>query len=429
MNATGQFPGDPLPPADLHRRHFLARGMIAAATLPGAALAAAPATRTVPARTTEPFWGVHQGGIVTAPQQHTYFIAFDVVSTKRSDLIRLLQAWTDAAASMAGSAAQFDPQANPDQVQPQSGAAVGLSAARLTLTFGFGPTLFDKQGRNRFALAHQRPAPLVELPRFAGDQLVPEHTGGDLSVQACADDPQVVESAVRRLAKLAEGIATMRWAQTGFTGNVDPAHTPRNQMGFKDGTMNLPAGNTAAMNQFVWVGAEGPAWLRHGSYMVIRPIRISVEHWDDMKTSFQEETVGRRKMSGAPLGKQQEFDVLDLDAVQPDGNPVVAENAHAAMAAPQSNDGAQILRRTFSYDNGIARVAERWPPWKQVMTFDAGLLFQCYQRNPATGFTKIFTKMAQIDMLNQFTTHVGSGLFACPPGALPGEYIGQKLFA
>jgi deferrochelatase/peroxidase EfeB len=247
-------------------------------------------------------------------------------------------------------------------------------------------------------------------------------------VQACADDAQVVQHALRKLVALANGIAKIRWAQTGYSAGFKPGETPRNQMGFKDGTMNVATKDPAAMKQFVWVGEEGPSWMRDGSYMVIRPIRIALEHWDKMKLGFQEETVGRHKYSGAPIGKQHEFDKLDLDATDKDGNPLIAENSHARLAAPESNDGAQILRRAFAYDNGVAQIAERWPPWRQATTFDAGLLFQCYQRDPRTGFTKIFEKMAKFDMLNQFTTHVGSGLFACPPGVKPGEYIGQKLF-
>ena len=377
----------------------------------------------------EPFWGPHQGGIATPIQRHTYFIAFDLITDKREDVTTLLRAWTEASARMTSGPAGFDAKADPNQPSPESGATVGMGASRLTITFGFGPGLFEKEGVDRFGLAQQRPEALVDLPRFAGDQLDPQRTGGDLSIQACADDPQVVEYAVRRLAKLANGIAVMRWAQMGFAGGFKPGETGRNQMGFKDGTLNVPTHDPAAMNKFVWVGQEGPSWLQGGSYMVIRPIRISMDHWDDMKTSFQEETVGRHKASGAPIGKKHEFDALDLQATDRDGNPRTAENSHAAMSAPESNDGAQILRRAFSYDNGIAPIAERWPPWRQHMTFDAGLLFQCYQRDPRTGFIKLFTKMAQIDMLNQFTTHLGSGLFACPSGVKPGEFIGQALFA
>jgi deferrochelatase/peroxidase EfeB len=248
-------------------------------------------------------------------------------------------------------------------------------------------------------------------------------------VQASADDPQVVEYAVRRLAKLASGVAVMRWAQMGFTGGFKHGETGRNQMGFKDGTLNADVRDPKTMNRFVWVGEEGPAWLRQGSYMVIRPIRIALDHWDDMKVSFQEQSVGRHKDSGAPIGKVHEKDALELDRLGKDGMPVISEDSHAALSAPENNDGAQILRRAFNYDNGIARIAERWPPWRQLVTFDAGLLFQCYQKDPRTGFTKLFSKMSQIDMLNQFTTHTGSAVFACPPGAKPGEFIGQELFA
>ncbi len=415
---------------DHSRRNFLTRTALAIAVTPFAQLATSSTANATPVQPgIEPFRGKHQGGIATPMQSSTYFIAFDMDDTaKREDLTKLLQAWTDAAATMCAGPAQFDAKADHNQPSGESGATVGIPASRLTITFGFGATLFEKEGKDRYALAKQRPEALVDMPRFAGDQLVSERTGGDLSIQACADDPQVVEYAVRILVKLAIGTASMRWAQMGFSGGFKPGETGRNQMGFKDGTINVPTQNQTEMNKFVWVGKEGPAWMQNGSYMVIRPIRISLEHWDAMKTSFQEETVGRQKASGAPIGKQHEFDKLNLDATDTAGNPVTTENSHAAMSAPENNDGAQILRRAFSFDNGITRIAERWPPWRQLMTFDAGLLFQCYQQDPRTGFIKLFAKMAQIDMLNQFTTHTGGGLFACPPGTKPGGYIGEALF-
>ena len=418
------------PQHNANRRNFLLRTTLAAAAIPftqNALAATLAAAKHAPAPGTEPFWGAHQGGIATPIQGHTYFIAFDMVSNKRDDLIKLLKAWTDASALMTGGSAHFDSKADPKQPSQESGATVGIAASRLTITFGFGPGLFENNGVDRFGLAKQRPEALVDLPRCSGDQLVPERTGGDLSIQACADDPQVVEYAVRRLAKLASGIATMRWAQMGFSGGFKHGETGRNQMGFKDGTVNVPANDPKAMNEFIWVGDEGPGWMQGGSYMVIRPIRISLDHWDDMNTAFQEETVGRQKISGAPIGKKNEFDKLDLTATDKYGNTITAENSHAAMSAPENNDGAQILRRAFSFDNGIAKIAERWPPWRQLVTFDAGLLFQCYQRDPRAGFIRLYSKMSQIDMLNQFTTHIGSGLFACPPGAKQGEFIGQQL--
>jgi deferrochelatase/peroxidase EfeB len=143
---------------------------------------------------------------------------------------------------------------------------------------------------------------------------------------------------------------------------------------------------------------------------------------------FQEEVIGRHKYSGAPLGGRNEFDPLPLDAMDQDGNPVIAENAHVRLAAPEANGGAEILRRAYSYNNGVNFTAERWPPWRQGLMYDAGLFFVAYQRDPRTGFIRIFENMAKFDALNQYTTHVGSGLFACPGGVREGEFIGQRLF-
>ena len=384
-------------------------------------------TEALPQDRLLPFHGPHQNGIVTPIQAHTYFAAFDAITPNVADIAALMQRWTDAAAKLTQGLPVGAADA-PDTAPGDSGEVAGLPPSRLTITVGFGPSLFEKDGTDRFGLAKHRPEAFVDLPRFVGDQLVPERTGGDFSVQACGDDPQATMHAVRQFMRLADGVATVRWVQTGFVPGYDPKVTPRNLMGFKDGTANVAVGDPKALDQFVWVQDEGGPWMKGGSYVVARPIRIALEHWDRMKLAFQEQTVGRVKLSGAPLGGKDEFDVADFDAADEDGNPVVAENAHMRLAAPVNNDGAQILRRGYSYDNGVSMVAERWPPWRHAMEMDAGLLFICYQRDPRTGFIKIFDRMAKFDMLNQFVTHVGGGLFACPGGVREGGYLAQDLF-
>lgn len=376
----------------------------------------------------EPFWGRHQGGIATPVQTHTYFAALDFVATKRDDVIKTFRAWTAAAAHMAAGQAAAPLGQDLTIPGPDTGEALGLPAARLTVTFGFGPGLFVKDGNDRYGLAAQRPQALIDLPRFNGDQLVDTHSGGDVSIQACADDPQVAFHAVRQLARLAYGTAEVRWVQTGFITRPHAGGTPRNLMGFKDGTNNPSVDDPAAMAKFVWVGDEGPDWMRNGGYVVARRIRVALEHWDRMKVDFQEQTFGRHKYSGAPLGGKNEFDPLVLDAVDKAGNPVIPDSAHVRLATAASNDGARILRRPYSYNDGVNFTAERWPPWRQGMEYDAGLFFVCYQRDPRTGFIKIFDKMAKFDMLNQFATHTGGGLFACPGGIVSGEFVGQRLF-
>jgi len=424
----------------LSRRRFLSRGVMVAATA-GLSAHAAPTAiaamnqgdesspETPPQESAiEPFWGKYQAGIVTPAQKNTYLAAFDLTTTSRDDIIEMLKAWTTATARMT-TGQTAEPLGQDDSVPAaDSGDALGLSPSRLTVTFGFGSGLFIKDGQDRYGLAAQRPAALVDLPKFAGDQLVNERTGGDLLVQACADDPQVAFHAVRQLARLAYDTAHIRWVQTGFIANFKPRETGRNLMGFKDGTMNPPVKDPKTMSQFVWVDQEGPDWMRNGSYVVVRRIRIALEHWDRMNLAFQEQTVGRHKYSGAPLGGKNEFDKPDYDATDNDGNPIIPENAHARLASAEKNDGAQILRRPYSYNDGANFTAERWPPWRQEMEYDAGLLFLCYQRDPRTGFIKIFDKMSKFDMMNQFVTHTGGGLFACPGGVSEGGFIGQHLF-
>lgn len=421
-------------PAGLTRRGFIAgtSGIVAAGAGIGAAVAtaspAAAAEKAEPAKSgIENFWGVHQAGIVTSQQRHTYFAAFDLIATKREDVAQLLRRWTVASARMTlGQPAEpfaRDPQAP----GPDSADAMGLPPSRLTLTFGFGAGLFVKDGADRYGIAAQRPEALVDMPKFPGEQLVEARSGGDLSVQACADDPQLAFHALRELARQAYDFAQLRWVQAGFLSS-DGRATPRNLMGFKDGSNNPSVHDARTMDEVVWVGSEGPAWMRGGSYLVTRRSRIALEHWDRMKIAFQEQTIGRRKYSGAPIGGKHEMEQPNLDAVDADGNPIIAENSHVRLAAAASNDGARILRRAYSYNDGANVTAERWPPWRQEMEFDAGLLFICYQRDPRTGFIKIFDRMAKFDMMNQFVTNTGGALFACPRGAAKGEYIGQHLF-
>jgi deferrochelatase/peroxidase EfeB len=406
-----------------------AGGLLAAATTRAAAETPALAASAV-----EPFHGPHQAGIATPQQTHCYVMTLDLVTRKRSDVVALLRGWTAAAARM--TAGQTAEPLAPDLTVPagDGGSALGMPPARLTLTFGFGAGLFTQNGVDRYGLAAQRPAALVDLPRFNGDQLDPKRTGGDLAIQACADDPQVAFHAVRELVRLSYGNAQPRWAQSGFLAETPAGQTPRNLMGFKDGTLNPSTDGITTPDMpgrfadVVWAGAEGPDWMRGGSYLVARRIRISLEHWDRTEVDFQEQVIGRHKLSGAPLGRTSEFEPLGLDRMDADGNPIIPQNAHARLGAAAANDGAQILRRGYAYNDGLSFTAERWPPWRQGMMYDAGLMFLAYQRDPRTGFIKIFEPMAKLDALNQFVTHNGSGLFACPPGVQPGAFIGQRLF-
>jgi deferrochelatase/peroxidase EfeB len=385
---------------------------------PAKAGAGEPATANTPPDRV-PFYGPHQAGIATPAQDRLAFAAFDLTSHRLADVRSLLGSWAAAAARLT-----VGEQIGPAETLPQfppadTGEALGLGPSRLTVTVGFGPGLFD----HRFGLARYRPAALADLPPLPGDHLDPKRSGGDLCVQACADDPQVAFHAIRNFARMARGTAVLRWSQLGFgrtsTTSVSQA-TPRNLMGFKDGTRNIKVEDPGQLGGFVWVGAEtDQPWMLGGSYLVARRIRMRLEAWDAEKLAEQEDVFGRRKDTGAPLTGSNEFDEPDLSATGPDGTPVIPLTAHIRLASPASNQGQKILRRGYSFTDGTDPVTGE---------LDAGLFFLAYQQDPRRQFVPIQRRLGQHDELNEYIRHVGSGLFAVPPGLSgPGDWYGKAL--
>jgi deferrochelatase/peroxidase EfeB len=378
------------------------------------------------AASTVAFHGTRQAGIVTPAQDSLVFAALDVTTSRAGELADVLQRWSEAAATMAtgapvggegglGGAAGEPPQ--------DTGEAHELPAANLTVTLGYGPSLFD----GRFGLADRRPATLEELPALPGEQLDPTRCGGDLCLQACADDPQVAFHAIRNLVRIGRGVVTVRWMQLGFgrTSTTSTAQaTPRNLMGFKDGTANLRAEDTADLERFVWVGGEGsPAvdqeWMRGGTYLVARRIRMLIESWDRASLGEQERVIGRAKVSGAPLSGTAEFDELDLAKTTAAGTPVIDVAAHVRLAAPESNGGVKMLRRGYSYTDGLDLTTGQ---------LDAGLFFIVFGNDPMSQFVAVQRKLGARDALTEYLKHTGSAIFACPPGTTEGGAWGQELF-
>jgi len=373
-----------------------------------------------------PFRGAHQAGIVTPAQDRLHFAAFDVTTSSRAQLVALLRAWTLAADRMtrgldAGEVGAVD---GPDNLPPDdTGEALGLPSAGLTLTFGFGPGLFrDAAGRDRFGLADRRPAALETLPHFPGDALDPARSEGDLCVQACADDPQVAVHAIRNLARIGFGTVSVRWSQLGFgrTSTTSTSQsTPRNLFGFKDGTANVKAEDPKALEEHIWVGADDDAgWLAGGSYLVARRINMGIEIWDRLSLAEQEATVGRTKGTGAPLSGGTEHSAPDFAMPGSDG-PVIPADSHVRVVHPDQNGGARMLRRGYNFVDGTDALG----------SLNAGLFFLAYVRDPRTDFIPVQRRMARSDTMMEYLKVTGSALFAVPPGIGPGEYVGQSLFA
>ena len=367
-----------------------------------------------------PFFGEHQAGIVTPAQDRLHFASFDVSDISRAELQELLEDWSYAANRMtAGQAAgEFGPADGPyDSPPDDTGEALDLPPAGLTITFGFGPSLFD----DRFGLAAQRPAALIDLPHFPGDALIDDLVGGDLCIQACSDDPQIAVHAIRNLSRIAFGRAKLRWSQLGFgrTSSTTRAQvTPRNLFGFKDGTANLRA-EDANVGAEIWAQSDdGPAWMTGGSYLVSRKIRMTIETWDRTSLREQERVVGRTKGEGAPLSGGSEFTEPDFDVTGRGDAPLIDETAHVRLAHPSTNSGATMLRRGYNFVDGNDDLGR----------LNAGLFFICFQRDPREQFVPIQLSLARNDAMNEYLRHVGSGIFAVPPGATSSRPIGSGLF-
>ena len=376
------------------------------------------------ATTTYPFRGVHQAGIVTPAQDRLHLAAFDITTGSRAQLVALLKAWTVAAERMTQGlpAGEVGPTDGAPLVPPDdTGEAIGLSPGGLTITFGFGPGMFrDGRGRDRFGLADRQPDALRDLPHFPGDQLDPQRSRGEIVVQACSQDPQVAFHAVRNLARIGFGTVAVRWSQLGFgrTSTTSTSQsTPRNLFGFKDGTLNVKAEETEALDRFVWVGDEDQPWLAGGSYLVSRRINMQIETWDRQGLQPQEDVVGRTKASGAPLSGGTEFTPLDLSLQGSDG-PLIPADSHVAVVSAGNHGGVRMLRRGYNFVDGS----------NVLGGLDAGLFFIAFVRDPATHFIPLQNAMASSDAMMEYLRFTSSAIFAVPPGTAPGEHVGQALF-
>jgi deferrochelatase/peroxidase EfeB len=358
----------------------------------------------------------HQGGIETEPQRHCVFATFRFADgAGPKDLQALLARWSAAIAVLQDGRTVGAVQPT-SEVQPprDTGEAFGLSPASLTVTLGLGPSVFG----DRFGLARFKPALFTDLPALNGDMLDPKFTGGDLSLQACADDPQVGYHAIRNLARIGRGTVIPYWQVLGFgRASAGPGQqTPRMLLGFKDGTRNIR--DDDQFTRFVWIDRSDQPWLDGGSYQVVRKISMMLETWDTDRVGDQQRIFGRDKAEGAPLTGTKEFDTPDFAAQDAEGEPVIHPLAHIALAAPENNGGVMIKRRSYNYTDGLTADGQ----------LDAGLLFVSYQNDPQH-FIRLQNRLGANDLLNEYIRHIGSGIFAVPPAPEEGHYLGEALFA
>lgn len=348
--------------------------------------------------------GAHQAGIESKPQAHTNFLAFDLLAAvNRDDMLRWMVLLTDDISRLtSGQSALADP--HPEIV---------IGPANLTVTVGFGPSLFKKLG-----LEAKMPPGFGDLPNFKIDQLDDGLSNGDVLLHIGADDLQILSHVTRIFIRDSSTFATLRYSQSGFTnaiGSSPEGKTQRNLMGQVDGTDN-PDLNTDDFSNLVWI-ENGPDWAIGGTQLVLRRIRMNLDTWDMLGREDKEEVIGRHLDSGAPLGKQSEFDFLDFEAKKPNGLPVIAPFAHVRRASA-ADLGERFFRRPFNYQTLDTSA-------KQL---EAGLLWTAYCRDLTKQYVPVQKRLAEFDLLNQWTTPIGSAVFAIARGVQPGEIIAEELF-
>lgn len=370
-----------------------------AAATGGAVVALDNDTAETPVSRTISPYGDHQAGIARPAPAVAELVSFKL-GTDRAGLGRLMRLWTSDLVALAGG------RAAPGDTAPE----LAVANKGVTVTVGFGPRVFELTG--------QRPPGLDDLPVMKHDRLEPAWSGGDLLVMVGADDAVSVVHAVRRLIADAKPFATPLWRQTGFWDSTGPDGTPvtgRNLFGQVDGTGN-PAFGTPEFDQTVW-SADGPDWFRGGTTLVVRRIRLNLDTWDELTRSEQERAVGRKLSTGAPLTGTAEHDELDLEARDADGRLVIAQNAHVRLSHHSENDGRRIFRKGLNYvhDTGATR--------------ESGLIFLSHQADVAGQFLPLLARLDAVDALNEWTTTIGSAVFALPPGFQPGGWLGQSLLS
>jgi len=362
------------------------------------------------------FHGAHQAGVLAPVRRSTALLALDVTAADRAGLQELFRTITERARFL--TTGGRTPEVGITTVPADSGIlGPNVVAGGLTVTLAVGASLFDE----RFGLASVKPAKLRAMEDFPNDALDRGVCDGDLLLQLEADDVDVVTHGVREILRATRGGMQLRWRRDGFASPPRPSGTPRNLMGFKDGTSNPATSDEKLMDELVWThsGSGEPEWVEGGSYLAVRVIRMLVEFWDRVGLDEQQQIFGRFRDSGAPLTGTKEFDDPHYE-LDPTG-AVIQFDAHIRLANPRTSATAKqrMLRRAFNYDAGIDANGN----------LDQGLVFTAFNQDIERQFVTVQKRLADEPLADYISPFGGGYFFALPGVKNASDWLGKGLFA
>ncbi len=409
--------------SSIRRRSFLTGALIgagavgAAATGAGSLANAAEPTDDTPLNGTAPavpLHGVHQNGILHPVARQGAFLSCDVIADNKAELTDLLRTITDRARFLTQGGM---PEPVGITAPPSDSGVLGAEVVPdgLMVTVGAGASLFD----DRFGLASRKPARLTAMKEFPNDDLDPAWCHGDLMIQLAAPNNDTVVHAVRDLTRQTRGGMQLRWRIDGFNSPPRPSGTPRNLMGFKDGTANPEVTDAKKMSQLVWAGQGNGEqdWAAGGTYHVVRLIRMLVEFWDRVSVREQENMFGRRRDSGAPLDGNHEMDLPNYTN-DPIGTaiPLTAHIRRANPRTPQTENN-RLVRHGYSYDLGVDVNGN----------LNQGLIFSAFQQDIQRQFEAIQTRLVDEPLVDYISPFGGGYFFALPGVRDSSDHFGRSM--
>lgn len=361
-----------------------------------------PLSEEVPISTSAvtPFYGERQAGVDSSVNLFQTFLGYNLDREDKELARSALVVITDDAARLTqGTPALGD-------MEPE----IAQEPANLTITVGVGENFYKIIGKNK-------PKQLVKLPAFKTDKLQPQWKQTDFVIQISSNDPLTLSHTIRMINKSLDSIATLQWRQDGFVPVADAvpgSESKRNLMGQVDGTVN-PKPNTEEFDNMVWVESSDPS-ENNGTVMVLRRIKLLMDEWDLLDQAAQENSIGRERGSGAPLGGVAESEDIPLEKTDANGLPVIPLDSHARVARGDAS-GATIFRRPYNYDEGLVNGE-----------IEFGQLFIMYANDLQKGFIPMQTRIAESDSFNEWNETIGSSVYFILPGAKEGEFLGENLF-